>query len=326
MLRALRPGLAAVVFLISAFAASAKEPSVEITASAAVSTLLFDSVDTARGRTVPIKVYHTAAGDPKPVILFSHGLGGSREGNPYLGNHWAENGYVVVFVQHPGSDRSVWESVAPAERMTAMKEAAGLKAMLDRLGDIPFVLDQLEKWQVDEAHPLFGKLDLEHIGMSGHSFGAVTTMGLTGRKYFGDKDFSESRIDAFLAMSPQPGKGIAPEKAFGQLKSPILCMTGTEDASPIDGSLQPDSRRDVYRAFPDGDKFQLVLYGAEHSAFGEGERLRGQNPDHHPVILEISTRFWNAYLKDDEGSKAWLQSTAPAKVNGFDPKDVWEWK
>ena len=60
-------------------------------------------------------------------MLFSHGLGGSREGSAFLGKHWAARGYVVVFLQHPGSDESVWKSKPFAERMPAMRQAAGLR-------------------------------------------------------------------------------------------------------------------------------------------------------------------------------------------------------
>ncbi|MCY2993583.1 MAG: hypothetical protein NTY19_37750 [Planctomycetota bacterium] len=63
--------------------------------------------DPARSRDIPLRVYLPAAKDPAPVVLFSHGLGGSREGCGYLGHHWSARGYVVVFLQHPGSDNSV---------------------------------------------------------------------------------------------------------------------------------------------------------------------------------------------------------------------------
>ena len=43
--------------------------------------------DEARKRDVPLGVYSPAAIDPAPVVLFSHGLGGSRENNSYLGKH-----------------------------------------------------------------------------------------------------------------------------------------------------------------------------------------------------------------------------------------------
>ena len=294
-----------------------------------IETLLFEPVDAARQRPVPVKVYRIASPSPKPLVLFSHGLGGSREGNPYLGNHWSANGYVAVFLQHPGSDRSVWENEEPARRMGVLKEAAGLKQMLDRFQDVPFVIDQLEKWNAEENHPLHGAFDLEHIGLAGHSFGAVTTMGLAGRRFPLGRNYHDERIDAFLPMSPQPGKGMTPSDIFGHLSVPILCMTGTEDGSPIDPSLKPEARREVYVALPPGDKYQIVFEGAHHFTFGDdngGIRIRPRNPNHHPAILSISTKFWDAYLKDDETAKKWLQSIVPRQACKLDEKDVWEWK
>jgi len=60
--------------------------------------------DAARNRDIPVRVYLPANTAPEPVILFSHGLGGTRTGSAFLGEHWAARGYVAVFLQHPGSD------------------------------------------------------------------------------------------------------------------------------------------------------------------------------------------------------------------------------
>ena len=130
-------------------------------------------------------------------------------------------------------------------------------------------------------------------------------------------------------MSPQPGKGLTPTRSFGHLNKPILCMTGTKDGSPIDPTLQPATRQEVFAALPDGDKYQLVLKDAEHSAFGDsrGLRSRGRNPKHHPAIQKISLHFWNAYLKNDAESKAWLQSNRPVTETGLsESNDDWKWK
>jgi hypothetical protein len=105
-------------------------------------------------------------------------------------------------------------------------------------------------------------------------------------------------------------------------------MTGTNDGSPIDLTMKPEKRLEVFEAFPDGDKFQLVLEGANHFAFSDsgGMKSRQRDPNHHPVILETSTRFWDAYLKGDSSAKAWLQSEAPGKIEAMAEEDVWEWK
>lgn len=290
--------------------------------------LRFEPLDKDRARKVPVKVYAGQSTSPQPVLLFSHGLGGSRENNGYLGRYWAAAGYVAVFMQHAGSDNEVWKSAAPGQRMAALKAATGAASLRDRLADVPFVIDQLTVWNGKKDHALQGRMNLERIGMCGHSYGAVTTLGVAGRKYLLNRSFPDERIDAFLPMSPQPGKGLNAKKAFGHLAKPILCMTGTKDGSPIDPTLEPSTRREVYAALPAGNKYQLILKDAEHSAFGDsqGRRSKNRNPRHHPAIQKISLHFWNAYLKDNAESKAWLQSNAPIVTTGLSEADVWEWK
>ena len=46
---------------------------------------------------------HLKGKTPAPVVLFSHGLGGSREGSVYLGEHWAARGYVALAMDLSGN-------------------------------------------------------------------------------------------------------------------------------------------------------------------------------------------------------------------------------
>lgn len=288
--------------------------------------------DAKRDRDLPIRVYLPAEKKTAPVVLFSHGLGGSRENNPYLGKHWSARGYVVVVVQHPGSDESVWKGQAPAGIPMAMKQAASAQNLLLRVADIPAVLDQLQRWNAESGHALHERLDLAHVGMSGHSFGAVTTQAVSGQSLpIGGTRFTDSRIKAALPMSPSvPATGNA-ERAFGSVKLPWLLMTGTKDVARIGGmtlgASDIASRLGVYPALPPGDKYELVLKDAEHGAFGEralpGEGAK-QNPNHHRVILALSTAFWDAYLKGDAAAKAWLTGEGPRSV--LEKEDRWQRK
>src|SRR5437762_9936135 len=80
----------------------------------AVEVLRYDWLDKKRQRKEPVKIYFPKTADgPFPIIIFSHGLGGSREGYEYLGRYWASHGYVSVHVQHLGSDNAVWQKSAP---------------------------------------------------------------------------------------------------------------------------------------------------------------------------------------------------------------------
>lgn len=277
--------------------------------------------DAARHRDIPLRVYVPAGSSPSPVVLFSHGLGGSREGSAFLGEHWARRGYLAVFLQHPGSDTSVWKGKGAGGGMRAMKEAASAGNFMLRVQDVPAVLDQLEVWNRQEGHPLQGRMDLSKVGMSGHSFGAVTTQAVSGQKAaLGATGFTDSRIKAAIAFSPSVPHAGSPENAFGSVKIPWMLMTGTEDSSPISGATA-ESRQQVYPALPPGDKYELVLEGAPHSVFTE----RGsRNPNHHRAILALSTAFWDAELRGDAAAKAWLDGGGPRSV--LEPQDRWQHK
>ncbi len=82
---------------------------------AQMSTTEFTVHDTARQRDIPLRVYLPSAHTQHPVVLFSHGLGGTRSGCAYLGRHWAARGFVAVFLQHVGSDDSVWRNAATCQ-------------------------------------------------------------------------------------------------------------------------------------------------------------------------------------------------------------------
>ena len=281
--------------------------------------------DPARNRDIPIRVYLPATHGVAAVVLFSHGLGGSRMGSAFLGEHWAARGYVAVFVQHPGSDDSVWKNELPAERMRAMREAASLDNFLLRVQDVPAVLDQLEIWNADKTNALAGRLDLSKIGMSGHSFGAVTTEAVSGETLpAGGRKFTDKRIKAAVVFSPSAPRGGDASKAFGDVKVPWMLMTGTKDLAPI-GNADMASRLAVYPALNGAPKYELVLNNAEHSVFTD-RALPGdhepRNPNHHRVILALSTAFWDAYLRGDAEALAWLNGPGPRSV--METQDKWQ--
>ena len=277
------------------------------------------------GREVPLKVYLPEK-KRAPVILLSHGLGGSREVGAYLGRHWAGRGFLVVAMQHAGSDSAVWKEAPRAERMEAMQSAANGKSFMGRMRDVPATLDQLEKWAVEDGHFLKGRMNLEKIGMAGHSYGAVTTQALCGQVYRArGKAFADERIDAGLALSPSPPRLGDAEAAFGKVSLPMMLMTGTEDRSVI-GRTTPEQRREVYAAMPAGSKYELVLDGAEHMAFGDTRRRGAErrDPNHHRAIKALSTAFWESYLIADEDARAWLDGDAPRRI--LANEDRWQRK
>ena len=290
-----------------------------------------DVRDDDRNRVVPVRVFLPPGGDgaaPCPVVLFSHGLGGSREGCGYLGDHWSRRGYAAVFLQHPGSDTAVWQDVPPARRMASMRSAASAANFRLRVEDVAAVLDALHAWNREPGHQLAGRLDLDRVGMSGHSFGAQTTQGVSGQSYpLVGRRFTDPRIKAAVIMSPGTPQGRRdPGDAFSEVAIPWLLMTGTKDTSAV-GSQSVESRLAVFPALPEGRAYEVVLHDAEHSAFTDrglpGDR-EPRNPNHHRAILALSTAFWDAYLKDDADARGWLDGDGPRTL--LEADDRWQRK
>lgn len=233
---------------------------------------------------------------------------------------------MALFLQHPGSDDSVWKNLPVAQRMAAFKKAAGLKEFLSRVQDVPAVLDQLEVWNKDTTQAFAGRFDLNRVGMWGHSFGAVTTQAVSGQVAPLGKGFTDSRIQAAVIMSPSGPANGKTKQAFGSVKIPWMLLTGTKDSNPINGA-DAKTRLVVFPDLSPGSKYQLVLDKAEHSAFTEralpGETER-RNPNHHRAMLAVTTAFWDAYLRQDKAARKWLDSDAVRSV--LEKDDQWQMK
>lgn len=286
--------------------------------------------DNTRARDIPIRIYLPTVTVPSPVILYSHGLGGSREGSSYLGKHWAARGYTVVYLQHPGSDADVWQSIPKwrrLKRLMAMKNAASAQNFILRVEDVANVLGQLEKWNQTEGHEIEGRLDLKKIGMSGHSFGARTTQAVGGQTFKGENaQLTDNRIIAALPMSPSSPEGSSRE-AFGNVSIPWMLMTGTKDTAPFGNNSDAKSRLAVFPALPPSGKYELVLFDAEHSAFTDQDLNHSsepRNPNHHRAILALSTAFWDTYLRADTAARNWLDGVGPKSV--LHKQDTWQKK
>ncbi len=286
--------------------------------------------DTARNRTIPVKFYLPKdMTKPLPVVIFSHGLGGSREAATYLGNYWAEHGYIGVFVQHPGSDESFWRpSFNP--RNTSRDQLMGKfrqtladpSHAVNRGNDVHFVLDQLEKINATDPS-LKGKFNLKEIAIAGHSFGSWTALTASGQCFFskGANGFSsgDSRIKAAIYLSPTPPrKGQDPAQVYGSIAIPGFHFTGTLDSSPVNNTNAAD-RRIAFDNITKSDQYLVILNGADHGVFGGRKRfMQKPNDEKHQEVTErLSTAFLDAYLRNDSKAKEWLAQSAPSYVKPF---------
>lgn len=296
---------------------------------------LQDWTDPARKRTIPIKIYQPKSAGPWPVVIFSHGLGGSREAAGYFGEAMAENGYLSMHLQHPGSDSTLWQEAFKDGRikiqpgnsqgmkqglMREMKQGMTGENLRARVDDVKFVLNQLERLN-SGAGAWHGKLDMSKIGCSGHSFGAGTTMAIAGQSFGagGQRiNVADPRVKAAIYMSPPVNlAGRDAKNLYGSIKIPGMNMTGTEDNSPINNNSAAD-RLIPYKNINAPDQYQVIFNGGDHAIFGGtqaralGQRDVAKDAQFHELINKLSVAFFDAYLKGDAKQKQWLKQNAAA--------------
>lgn len=285
--------------------------------------------DSRRNRSMPVKVYAPAHIDePVPVVVFSHGLGGSREAAGYLGQYWARNGYVCFFVQHPGSDQSFWKDDAAAgigrDRLLAKFKTTVKNPMhaVNRAEDVHFVIDQIERLNKSDEQ-LRGKLDLNKIAIAGHSYGSWTALTASGQRLQTPRGRSisspDERVKVAIYLSPtSPRDGVDPSVTFGEIKIPGLHFTGTRDDSPVNDS-KAFQRRIAFDNISKSDQYLLILDGADHMVFGGRPRPTENKIDamHQRIVQEISLKFLDAYLKNDRQALVWLREQAPIELKKF---------
>lgn len=278
-------------------------------------------LDAGRQRTVPYRVRYPAdLKAPAPVVIFSHGLGGSRTGAAYYGDHLASHGYIVVFVQHPGSDVGIFAGKGLSR--AAANQSLSPRATLDRFFDIPFALDQLAALDAAPG-PLKGRLDLTRIGMSGHSFGAVTTQVMAGQVFPAGRSLPEPRFKVFLAMSPSPDRDGNNANAFARIDKPFLFLTGTNDDAQVGPRAleSAEGRTKPFDAIEGTPETLVVLTGGDHMVFSGRQELglsRPKDDRFHDIVKAASLAFWDAYLRDDAAAQRWLREGGLAAYAGAD--------
>lgn len=278
--------------------------------------------DPARNRDIPVKHYRPEGAGKAPLILFSHGLGGSREAGESWLMHWASHGYQGLALQHAGSDSALLTG-SPMAMRRAMQGAMTGEQLQARLADVRFVLDELPRRAAND--PAWADVDLNRIGLAGHSFGAVTTQAMAGERLTLGPSVDDPRLRAFIALSPSARGGEALlNSRFADLQRPFLSLTGTRDDGIGIGDISATNRTLPYRHMPPGDKYLLVLEGATHMHFsGQKIRMARTPAPVESAVKAASLAFWDAYLKDDRAARTWLQRDFATSLASA---DHWEFK
>ena len=272
------------------------------------------------------------------MVVYSHGLSDSRHGGEVWGQAWADAGFVLLRLQHAGSDLgAVMQALAKNRSRAGLQDVANAQQLLARIDDVVFAIDEVARRKSFDKAWRFVRTD--GVGVAGHSFGAHTTLGVGGQAYPSRDTLREPRIAALAVFSPSlPGTGDAAQ-AFAAVQRPILSLTGTRDDDVIGNGSTADKRAAVYSALPAGNKAMLLLKDADHMTFGGGRgaersawgdadsgRLRPREAittqlqaQHQALVARISTDWWRAYLLGNAEAKARL-----LKPEGLAALDIWQ--
>jgi predicted dienelactone hydrolase len=265
-------------------------------------TLDLDWLDSARERPVPARLYlpMAAAATPLPLVLFSHGLGGSRRGYSWLGQHFASQGMASLHVQHVGSDRDVWFGSVWG-LLGRLQSAAQDAEALARVQDLRFALDTLL------AGPQRDHIDAGRIVVAGHSYGANTALlacGATVQRAGRVLDLADRRLRAAIVISAPPFYGQAePQRILRSVTVPTLHITATEDVIRIPGySSGVEDRLALFEATGSARKWLAVFEGGSHSMFTDRGGTGGVtlNPMVKAATRDLASAFVRGVFEGDE--------------------------
>jgi predicted dienelactone hydrolase len=272
--------------------------------------------DSARQRPVPVRLYWPAGPSQAavPLVVFSHGIGGSREGYSYLGAHWADHGHASLHVQHVGSDRSLWAGslVSVVDRLQA---AATVREASERVKDLGFALDCL----LDPGSECAARIDRRRIAVAGHSYGANTSLLAIGARALHQGqvlDFHDPRFTSAVLISAPPFYGQADAATvLEHVAVPTLHVTATDDVIRIPGFYSASSDRlAVYDAVADPRKTLVVYAGGSHSMFTDRSTSGGVtlNPRIKQATRELTLAFLEGAFEDDTlALERWQGQWAP---------------
>jgi predicted dienelactone hydrolase len=287
--------------------------------------------DKARDRDVPVRIFspkdapkapttQQSAGGALPTVVFSPGLGGSREVYGYFAKHLAGYGYIVVVVTHKGTDTEYFLTNGPMALWHTLGEEA---AWAQRAADISFVIDRL--LAKDQDQPLIkGRVDAQRIGVAGHSYGAFTSLAIAGQvsttKGGKANSYADARVKAVITMCPQwkPIFGVN-DRSWDKIAIPTMIMTGTKDPG-MSKLCNCAQRTEIFAGMPKGDKYFMLIADVGHMAFATNGKLFSKDDTEdestaHDWIRQCGVAFFDAYLRGDKKAQAWLKDAAIAKAS-----------
>ncbi|MGB5636932.1 MAG: alpha/beta hydrolase [Waterburya sp.] len=279
--------------------------------------------DKSRNRTFPVELYLPKTDNQQllPLIVISHGLGGDLTTFAYFAKHLASQGFAVAVPEHPGSNSRQIEALLSGldSDLTPPEE------LIDRPLDIKFLLDRL-------ANHFGDKIDTNHVGMIGQSFGGYTALALAGAELnwatlerdcpnldtswnlswliqclalqipagLTVDELKDERIQAVIAINPLVSS-VFGEESLRQINIPVMFISGSAD--PITPTLPEQIIPFTWLTTP--EKYLVLLKGGTHfSTLNESvgsipvpEQAIGPDPKiAHNYLRQLGLAFFGNYI------------------------------
>lgn len=259
-----------------------------------------------------------------PLVVFSHGKGGIRNQSNFYTVQLASHGFVVIAPDHVGD--TVVELLREVKDEGTIQADSTVEAIVYRPEDVIAILDLYEDVVGDDIAAI---VDDERTGVTGHSFGALTSYLVASRDF---------RIDALVAQTPtsQEVIDLQSQTPVAELTTPSLIQSATlDDTLPEETNALP-----LYETLP-GQKAWLSLARAGHFTYSDlcvldveaisaavdldvsnvlddgcGPEALGTDVA-FPVINATAIGFFNHQLRASAGSAGFLsQATVDALAPG----------
>lgn len=214
--------------------------------------------DEKRSRTINTKLYRPMSDASTPLIVISPGLGADADNFSDLARYLASYGFAVATLNHPGSDRTQIENFFTG----VTREVIESREFIDRPQDISYLIDELQQRKLTNPKQL-GNLNLDRVGVIGHSFGAYAALAIAGARlnlkhlqeycqsnqidlnWFNssllfqclaselsstvtNEELYDERIQAIFAINPI-SSSIFGEEMLKQFQIPVAFVAGSED-------------------------------------------------------------------------------------------------
>lgn len=262
-----------------------------------------DQVDPQRQREVGARIFYPLnSPGPHRVVAVSHGGLGANNAEvlfDHLGLGLGSQGFVVMLVGH---------------RRSTNRD----QHRQDRPEDVVFLLDRLEADLIPFPTDFVGTIEVDRVGMTGHSAGAFTTQALAGAAY----PYPTSTDSRIAAIAPISVQGVGDlfeafdrgpnDSTWQSVTVPVFVLLGSEELSTngLGDFVETDWRLQAFPRYPDSvDRIQVIIEGQDHLQMGSMG-----SEDVETYIARNMAAFFDVYLRNGP--------TPPCDVGTIQPPDA----